>query len=60
MKACKTCHRIMKAGDHCDLCKAPTLSDDWHGYVVIVDTETSEIGKKLNVTTPGPYALKVR
>ena len=60
MKACKSCHKIVKSGDHCDICKTPSLSDDWHGYVVVLDTETSEIAKKMTVSTPGEYALKVR
>jgi len=60
MKACKTCHRIVKSGENCDICKTPTLSDDWHGYVFVLDTENSEIAKKMNIKASGPYALKVR
>ncbi len=60
MKACKSCNRIVKSGNQCDNCKTETLSDDWNGYVVILNPESSEIAKKMNIEKPGNYALKVR
>jgi len=58
-KACKNCHRIVE-GKTCPACKGSSFSDDWTGYVVVVDPENSEIAKKLNITQPGKYALRVR
>lgn len=37
-----------------------TMSDDWAGYTIVIDPDNSEIAKRLNITKPGKYALKVR
>ncbi|HMK47375.1 MAG TPA: transcription elongation factor subunit Spt4, partial [Methanocella sp.] len=37
-----------------------SLSDDWSGYVVIIDPVRSEIARLMNVKRPGKFALKVR
>jgi DNA-directed RNA polymerase subunit E" len=57
-KACKECNRLTNL-DICTLCKSPT-SQDWIGYVRIVDPESSEVAKRLHITTKGKFALKVR
>lgn len=57
-KACKQCSRITDL-DVCTVCGSAT-SYDWLGYVSIIDSEKSETGKKLNITTKGRYALRVK
>ena len=57
-KACKECSKVTTM-DICTVCKAPT-SSDWIGYVNIVDPETSEISKRLNINIKGKYALRVK
>lgn len=57
-KACKQCSRITDL-DVCPVCSSAT-SRDWLGYVSIIDPEKSETGKKLNITTKGKYALRVK
>lgn len=59
-KACRSCHMIVAKGSVCPACKTSSLSGDWAGYVVILDPENSTIAKKLNVSVPGRYALRVR
>lgn len=76
MKACKVCHRLVDkvvvAGDKkkgeakggadenvCPMCHSPT-SKTWQGYVIIQDPKRSRIARKMNITAPGKYALKVR
>ncbi|MDY6958778.1 MAG: transcription elongation factor subunit Spt4 [Halobacteriota archaeon] len=56
---CKTCHRILE-GTTCPVCGSSSTSTDWSGYVIILDPKRSEIAKRLNVSLPGKYALKVR
>ena len=56
---CKECHRLV-TGQVCDACNSASLTSDWSGYVVIIDTEKSLIAKRLGVKVPGKYALKVR
>jgi DNA-directed RNA polymerase subunit E" len=58
-QACRECHRIV-SGSSCPSCGSSSLSRDWSGYVLIIDPELSEIASKLNITTAGTYALKVR
>lgn len=57
-KACKECGIITDL-DVCVICKSPT-SQDWLGYVSIIDPENSEVAKKLNIKTKGKFALRVR
>ena len=58
-RACRSCKFITK-GNTCPNCGGASLSDDWIGYVVVLDPENSEIAKRLKITNPGKYALKVR
>ncbi|HOI12814.1 MAG TPA: transcription elongation factor subunit Spt4 [Methanoculleus sp.] len=59
LKVCRECHRVVE-GESCVICGTANLSEDWAGYVVIIDPEHSEIAKKMNITMAGRYALKVR
>lgn len=58
-KVCRNCRRIVE-GKVCPVCKESSFSDDWRGYVVILDPAGSKIAEKLNVKMPGRYALRVR
>jgi len=44
--------------DRCPNCSDQTVSR-WRGYVIVRDPEHSQIAKKMNITKPGKYALKV-
>lgn len=57
---CRECHRLVKKSQICAYCNSTALTNDWSGYVVIIDPEKSHIAKKLGVKLPGEYALKVR
>jgi len=57
-KACKNCHLLTK-NDTCPNCSLPTAKR-WSGYVIIRDPAQSQIAKKMNISKPGKYALKVR
>ncbi len=56
---CRDCHRVVE-GEACSVCGTSNISTDWTGYLVIIDPESSEIAKKMNIKLPGRYALKVR
>tara|TARA_X000001036_G_C20010693_1_gene534326 strand:+ start:63 stop:515 length:453 start_codon:yes stop_codon:yes gene_type:complete len=43
----------------CRLCPSAAVSQDWSGYVVIMNPSRSEIASRLNIKVPGNYALKV-
>ncbi|MBI2579279.1 MAG: hypothetical protein HYW27_00070 [Candidatus Aenigmarchaeota archaeon] len=57
-KACKNCKRVVAKGNVCPVCKTPDLTSSFQGVAVIFDAD-SEIAKRLGVTAPGKYALKV-
>jgi len=58
-KACKTCRRILEDSDSCPVCKTSQLTTNWKGFVVVIDPEKSEIAKKLGITIPGKYAIRL-
>jgi DNA-directed RNA polymerase subunit E" len=58
-KACKNC-RFISNGPVCPNCKSTNLSDDWSGLVVIMDPASSEVAKRMGITAPGRYAIRVR
>ena len=52
--ACGECNRILDDGvGQCHHCPNAPVTTDWQGFVVILHP------KRLNVSTPGNYALKV-
>ena len=58
--ACSECHMILPDGvDQCPHHPSAPVSSDWSGYVVVMDPSRSEIANRLNIVTPGNYALKV-
>lgn len=59
-KACKDCNRIVEDATECPVCKGNDLSESWSGLVVIYDPEDSEIAEKLEITTPGRYAIRAK
>ncbi|MCD6529541.1 DNA-directed RNA polymerase, subunit E'' [Candidatus Bathyarchaeota archaeon] len=58
-KACRQCKFISRE-NRCPNCNSTDLSDDFSGFVIILDAEGSEIAKIMNITRKGKYALKVR
>jgi DNA-directed RNA polymerase subunit E" len=63
--ACGECNRVLPDPAHkndvvqCTNCPSAPVTTDWQGYVIILDPTRSEVAKRLNVTSPGTYALKV-
>ncbi|MBR9682009.1 MAG: DNA-directed RNA polymerase, subunit E'' [Candidatus Altiarchaeota archaeon] len=58
-KVCRKCRLFVKEKE-CPICKGDDFSMTWAGMVEILDPETSEVAKKMGITVPGRYALKVR
>jgi len=55
-RACRNCKRIGRS-NVCTACKGETTTN-FKGTVVIFDVD-SELAKKLGITAPGTYAIKV-
>ena len=60
MKACKNCRLIVAEEKQCPACQSHELTEKFSGQLVVLDPEKSEIGKKLEIKTPGKYAIKIR
>jgi len=58
-RACRNC-RIITDGTACPECKSTDLSDDFSGVVIILDPESSEIAKLMNIKKKGRYAVRIR
>ncbi len=58
-KACRTCRMVVEDMNECPACKGTTFTTFWRGYVIIIDPEKSEIAKKMGITLPGKYALRL-
>ncbi len=57
LRACRKCKRITKEKE-CPICHGET-TDEWHGYVFILNSKLSRIAKEMNAEN-GEYALRVR
>ena len=59
-KACKICNKIYETGDKCPICDAKESTESFKGRVIVLDSEKSEIAKKLNIKDKGNFAIKTR
>jgi len=58
-KACKNCKRLVGRGSECPICRSKDLTNSWRGLLIVYDPE-SEIAKKVGISAPGRYAIRVR
>ncbi|MCX8166914.1 MAG: DNA-directed RNA polymerase, subunit E'' [Candidatus Micrarchaeota archaeon] len=60
MKACRSCRAIVEKSDTCALCGSKDLTTEFSGLIIVIDPNSSEIAKKLNITVPGKYATNIK
>jgi len=59
-KACKICRRVLEEEEKkCPICGENQTTSLWSGYIYIIDTEKSDIAKKMKIAIPGKYAIKL-
>ena len=58
-KACKKC-KFFFEGSECPACKSAQSSTNWQGRLYVLDSNKSNIAKKIGITVNGEYAIKVR
>ncbi len=58
MRVCRNCKRFTEEKS-CTVCKSTDLSPSWKGLVIIMDAQTSEIAKVMNIGENGSYAVYV-
>ena len=57
-KACKICRAIF-SGAKCPKCGSEEGRDTFKGKIIVLNSEQSEIAKKLNIKEKGEYAIRV-
>ena len=58
-KACRECRKITVEGAKCANCNSSQFTTFWRGFVVIINPDKSELAKKMGITNPGKYALRL-
>jgi DNA-directed RNA polymerase subunit E" len=58
-KACRDCRYLIEEGEKCPNCGSSAFTTFWRGYVVILNSEESEIAKKMGIERTGKYALRL-
>lgn len=58
-RACKTCRSIV-TGDSCPVCKDSQLTKSFEGYILLCNTEGSQVAQAIGSLLPGKYALKIK
>ncbi len=58
-KICKNC-KLMFTEENCPGCGSNQYTQSFQGRLTILNVEKSEIAKKVGVTKPGEYAIKIR
>lgn len=57
-KVCKNC-KLIYEGESCPSCGKKEVSDSFKGKVEIINSEKSEIAKKLKINKNGFYAIRI-
>ena len=58
-KVCKKC-KIFVKGINCPVCNGADFSENWQGRIYVLDSNKSEIAKKIGINMKGEYAIKTR
>lgn len=58
-RACTGCNLITQE-EVCPNCGGSSFSEEWMGCIIVLDPEDSQIAKRLEISKPGKYALKVK
>jgi DNA-directed RNA polymerase subunit E" len=58
-KACRVC-KVITNNNVCSVCKGSDLSEDFLGFVIILDPSKSQLAEKMKIKEAGQYALKIR
>jgi len=53
------CRSIVE-GEACALCKDSQLTKNWEGYILLFNTNGSQVAEAIGAKTPGKYALKIK
>ena len=58
-RACRLC-KVVTEQPVCPVCKNSDMSEDFQGFVIIVDAKKSQLAALMGIEEEGQYALKIR
>ena len=59
-KACRRCRYISSGADKCPACGSDDLTENWAGFVIVMDAEKSEFAKLVEARMSGKYAIRIK
>ena len=58
-KACRLC-KVVTEEAICPVCKSSEFSEDFQGFIIILNAKKSQLAEKMGIKEEGQYALKIR
>lgn len=59
-KACRRCRYVSTGADKCPACGSDDLTENWAGFVIIIDPQHSEFASIIDAKMAGKYALRIK
>jgi len=59
-KSCRGCRFVSTGAETCPSCGSSDLTDQWSGFVIILDAEKSDLAKIIEAKMPGKYAIRIK
>lgn len=59
-KACRMCRYVSMGAETCPACGSSDLTDQWTGFIIITNVESSEMTKVLSAKMAGKYAVRIK
>jgi len=57
---CRECRIIISHGDKCPICGNANFTRRWSGYLIVLNSDMSEVAKKLNIKVNSVFALNIK
>ncbi|MEM0438347.1 MAG: transcription elongation factor subunit Spt4 [Candidatus Micrarchaeia archaeon] len=59
-KACRMCRYVSTGAETCPACGSSDLTDQWTGFIIVTNVESSEMAKVLSAKMAGKYAVRIK
>jgi len=59
-KACRSCRALLEREVKvCPICGSQDFTDEWEGLIIVINPESSEIAKTIEIKNKGRFVVKV-
>jgi DNA-directed RNA polymerase subunit E" len=60
LKACVKCKALVQdTVEVCPICGSREFTEEWDGFIAVIDPEKSEAAKMLSISQKGVFSIKV-